>query len=231
MSRQSSPRSSRSLVRLRSTRRHTSRCCAARGRAASAPGRTSRSSGAARAERRHAREASSASPTRRSLSEAAHRRDPRFLWAWLDRARVRHPHRGEARGSACRGASASCRGGGTQRLPRAVGPGRARLMIFSGDPSPVAARRSGVWWRSGRPARVFDRAAAIGRTLAAQSPHSLVVIKASCVRRVRSAPRRSARDRRFARPSRIPTRARASPRSSRNARRAGRRRPMDPADA
>src|SRR6266705_2886379 len=37
-------------------------------------------------------------------------------------------------------------GGGTQRLPRAVGAGRARLMIFSGEP--ISGRRAAewVWW-------------------------------------------------------------------------------------
>src|SRR5207244_13157565 len=63
--------------------------------------------------------------------------------------------------------------------PRAVGSGRARLMIFSGEP--ISGRRAAEWGlveEAVGPAEVFDRAAAIARTLAAQSPHSLVVIKA-----------------------------------------------------
>ena len=70
-------------------------------------------------------------------------------------------------------------GGGTQRLPRVVGPGRARLMIFSGEP--ISGRRAAEWGlveEAVGPAEVFDTAAAIARTLAAQSPHSLAVIKA-----------------------------------------------------
>src|SRR5207237_7132566 len=70
-------------------------------------------------------------------------------------------------------------GGGTQRLPRAVRPGRARLMIFSGEP--ISGRRAAEWGlveEAVGPAEVFDRAAVIARTLAAQSPHALGVIKA-----------------------------------------------------
>ena len=70
-------------------------------------------------------------------------------------------------------------GGGTQRLPRVVGPGRARLMIFSGEP--ISGRHAAEWGlvdEAVGPAEVFDTAAAIARTLAAQSPHSLAVIKA-----------------------------------------------------
>ena len=70
-------------------------------------------------------------------------------------------------------------GGGTQRLPRVVAPGRARLMIFSGEP--ISGRRAAEWGlveEAVGPADVFDRTAAIARTLAAQSPHVLTVIKA-----------------------------------------------------
>src|SRR5690242_13304690 len=69
-------------------------------------------------------------------------------------------------------------GGGTQRLPRAVGAGRARLMILSGEP--ISGRRAAEWGlveEAVGPAEVFDRAAAIARTFASQSPHSLAVIK------------------------------------------------------
>jgi len=70
-------------------------------------------------------------------------------------------------------------GGGTQRLPRAVGRGRARLMIFSGEP--ISGRRAADWGlveEAVAASDVFDRATGIARTLAAQSPHSLAVIKA-----------------------------------------------------
>jgi enoyl-CoA hydratase len=70
-------------------------------------------------------------------------------------------------------------GGGTQRLPRAVGPGRARLMILSGEPiSGLRAAEWGLVDEAVGPADVFDRAAAIASTLAALSPHALAVIKA-----------------------------------------------------
>ena len=70
-------------------------------------------------------------------------------------------------------------GGGTQRLPRVIGPGRARLMIFGGEP--ITGRRALEWGlvEDAVPAaELFDAAAAIARTLAAQSPHALAVIKA-----------------------------------------------------
>src|SRR5258708_14128450 len=65
-------------------------------------------------------------------------------------------------------------GGGTQRLPRAVGPGRARLMILSGEP--VSGRRAAEWGlveEAVGPAEVFDRAAPIARPLAPHAPHVL----------------------------------------------------------
>ena len=70
-------------------------------------------------------------------------------------------------------------GGGTQRLPRVVGPGRARLMIFTGEP--ISGSRAAEWGlveEAVEPDQVFGTATAIARTLAAQSPHSLAVIKA-----------------------------------------------------
>jgi len=69
-------------------------------------------------------------------------------------------------------------GGGTQRLPRAVGSGRARLMILSGEP--ISGRQAAEWGlveEAVGPAEVFDRAATVARTLAAQSPHVQAVIK------------------------------------------------------
>jgi enoyl-CoA hydratase len=70
-------------------------------------------------------------------------------------------------------------GGGTQRLPRVVGPGRARLMIFSGEP--ISGRRASDWGlveEAVDAGEVFATAHTIARTLAAQSPHTLAVLKA-----------------------------------------------------
>ncbi len=70
-------------------------------------------------------------------------------------------------------------GGGTQRLPRFVGPGRARLITFTGEP--VSGRRAYEWGlvEEAVPApEVFDAAHALARTLAARSPHALAVLKA-----------------------------------------------------
>src|SRR6266513_1490336 len=56
--------------------------------------------------------------------------------------------------------NADTRGEGIQRLPRAVGPGRARLMIFSGEP--ISGRRAAEWGLvedAVGPAEVFDTAA------------------------------------------------------------------------
>jgi enoyl-CoA hydratase/carnithine racemase len=52
-------------------------------------------------------------------------------------------------------------------------------MILGGEP--VSGRRAAEWGlvdEAVAPPEVFERAAAIARTLAAQSPHSLAVIKA-----------------------------------------------------
>ena len=52
-------------------------------------------------------------------------------------------------------------------------------MIFSGEP--ISGRRAADWGlveEAVGPTEVFDRAAAIARMLAAQSPHVLAVIKA-----------------------------------------------------
>jgi len=70
-------------------------------------------------------------------------------------------------------------GGGTQRLPRFVGPGRARLMIFTGEP--ISGRRAYEWGlveEVVEAVRVFEAAGALARTLAARSPHALAVLKA-----------------------------------------------------
>jgi enoyl-CoA hydratase len=70
-------------------------------------------------------------------------------------------------------------GGGTQRLSRFVGPGRARLMTFTGEP--ISGRRACEWGlvEEAVPApEVFDAAHALARTLAARSPYALAVLKA-----------------------------------------------------
>jgi len=70
-------------------------------------------------------------------------------------------------------------GGGTQRLPRSVGPGRARLMIFTGEP--ISGRRAYEWGLVEdvvEAAELFEKAGALARTLAAQSPHALAIVKA-----------------------------------------------------
>ena len=70
-------------------------------------------------------------------------------------------------------------GGGTQRLPRVIGSGRARFMIYTGEP--ISGRLAAEWGLVDRAvvaAELFDKAQALARTIAAQSPHSLAVIKA-----------------------------------------------------
>ena len=69
-------------------------------------------------------------------------------------------------------------GGGTQRLPRVIGPGHARLMIYSGEP--ITGTRAFEWGlveEAVAPSELFASADRIARTLAAQSPHTLAVIK------------------------------------------------------
>ena len=69
-------------------------------------------------------------------------------------------------------------GGGTQRLPRVVGPGRALLMNLGGDP--ITARQAYEW---GLVEHVVPReelvetALRIAGTLAERSPHAVAVIK------------------------------------------------------
>ena len=79
-------------------------------------------------------------------------------------------------------------GGGTQRLPRFIGPGRARLMTFTGEP--ISGRRAYEWGlveEAVEAARLFEAAGALARTLAARSPHALAVLKA-LARDTRDAP-------------------------------------------
>lgn len=69
-------------------------------------------------------------------------------------------------------------GGGTQRLPRVVGPARAMLMNLGGDP--ISARQAYEW---GLVERVVPRdelmgtALRVAGTLAERSPHAVAVIK------------------------------------------------------
>ena len=70
-------------------------------------------------------------------------------------------------------------GGGTQRLPRVIGSGRARFMIYTGEP--ISGRLAAEWGlvdRAVEPAELLDKVQALARSIAAQSPHSLAVIKA-----------------------------------------------------
>jgi enoyl-CoA hydratase len=65
-------------------------------------------------------------------------------------------------------------GGGTQRLPRLVGRGRALLLNMTGDPiSGAQAYEWGLVERLGG----LDAAMQIARTLAERSPHALGVVK------------------------------------------------------
>ena len=69
-------------------------------------------------------------------------------------------------------------GGGTQRLPRLVGHGRALLLNMSGDP--ISGRQAYEWGLVERvvPAReLMDAALAIARTIAERSPHAVGVVK------------------------------------------------------
>ncbi len=69
-------------------------------------------------------------------------------------------------------------GGGTQRLPRLVGPGRALLLNLTGEP--ISGRQAYEWGLVEQvvpAAEVFDAALALARTLAQRSPHALAVVK------------------------------------------------------
>ena len=69
-------------------------------------------------------------------------------------------------------------GGGTQRLPRVVGPGRAALMNLGGDP--ISGRQAYEWGlveRAVPAAELLEAALEIARTLAQRSPHAVAVIK------------------------------------------------------
>jgi enoyl-CoA hydratase/carnithine racemase len=69
-------------------------------------------------------------------------------------------------------------GGGTQRLPRVVGPGRAAWLNMTGDPIPAAqAYEWGLVERVVPREQLLDAALELARTLAERSPHALAVIK------------------------------------------------------
>jgi enoyl-CoA hydratase/carnithine racemase len=69
-------------------------------------------------------------------------------------------------------------GGGTQRLPRVVGPARAALMNMTGDPiSGSQAYEWGLVERVVPREQLLDTALELARTLAERSPHALAVVK------------------------------------------------------
>ncbi len=69
-------------------------------------------------------------------------------------------------------------GGGTQRLPRLVGHGRALLLNLSGDPiSGAQAYEWGLVERAVPRAELEETALELARTLAQRSPHAMGVIK------------------------------------------------------
>jgi enoyl-CoA hydratase len=79
-------------------------------------------------------------------------------------------------------------GGGTQRLPRLVGPGRALLLNLTGDP--ISGRQAYEWGLVERvvpAAELMEAALEIGRTIAERSPHAVGVIK-QLARETRSLP-------------------------------------------
>jgi enoyl-CoA hydratase/carnithine racemase len=69
-------------------------------------------------------------------------------------------------------------GGGTQRLPRIVGPGRAALMNMTGDP--ITGTQASEWGLVERVVpreQLLEAALELARTLAERSPHALAVLK------------------------------------------------------
>ena len=82
-------------------------------------------------------------------------------------------------------------GGGTQRLPRLVGHGRALLLNMTGDPiSGAQAYEWGLVERVVPREELLDAALEIARTLAERSPHAMGVIKELAPRDARPADRR-----------------------------------------
>jgi enoyl-CoA hydratase/carnithine racemase len=69
-------------------------------------------------------------------------------------------------------------GGGTQRLPRLVGRGRALLLNLTGDPiSGQQAYEWGLVERAVPAVELMDAALALARTIAERSPHAVGVLK------------------------------------------------------
>lgn len=69
-------------------------------------------------------------------------------------------------------------GGGTQRLPRLVGHGRALLLNLTGDPiSGAQAYEWGLVERAVPAGELMDAAMAVARTLAERSPFAVAVVK------------------------------------------------------
>ena len=69
-------------------------------------------------------------------------------------------------------------GGGTQRLPRLIGRGRALLLNLTGDPIPAAvAYEWGLVERVVPEGSHVEAATAIARTIAERSPHAVAVVK------------------------------------------------------
>jgi enoyl-CoA hydratase/carnithine racemase len=69
-------------------------------------------------------------------------------------------------------------GGGTQRLPRVVGPGRSALLTMTGDP--ISGRQAYEWGLVERVVpreELMDAALELARTLAERSPFTLAVLK------------------------------------------------------
>jgi len=69
-------------------------------------------------------------------------------------------------------------GGGTQRLPRLIGHGRALLLNLSGDPiSGTQAAEWGLVERAVPRAELLDAALELARTLSERSPFAMGVVK------------------------------------------------------
>ena len=69
-------------------------------------------------------------------------------------------------------------GGGTQRLPRLVGRGRALLLNFTGDPIPASVAHDwGLVERVVSDGSHVEAATEIARTIAERSPHAVGVLK------------------------------------------------------
>jgi enoyl-CoA hydratase len=72
--------------------------------------------------------------------------------------------------------------GGTQRLPRKIGPNMAAYMLFTGDPIDAeTAFRLGLAVELCEPSRTISRAIEVGETIAARAPVAVQYTKA-CIR-------------------------------------------------